>query len=1599
MQEAGNQAPVLATIGSKSTTENVQLAFAISATDPDQTIPVLTASQLPAGASFVNNLNGSGSFTWTPTFVQAGVYNVIFVASDGSRADTEVVVINVGEAGNQRPVLAAIGARSVGENANLNFVVTATDPDATTPVLTASPIPAGATFTNNGNGTGTFNWTPTFAQEGIYTLNFVASDGSLADSEAVTITVFETNTPPVLTAIGARTVAEKALLTFTIAATDGQNDSLTFSTSTLPANATLTNDAGNNATFSWTPDSTQQGIYNISFFVNDPASARDTEVVTITVTRTNIPPVLVTIGNKSVSENAILSFGVSATDFDLDPLTLTTSVLPAGAVFTPSGPGSGIFSWTPTYAQAGVYPLTFRSTDSAFAVDSEVIQITVVDVDRAPALATIGSRGVTEGQLLSFRLAAADPDGDPITLSFAALPVGAAFVDSGNGSGSFVWTPSFVQSGVYSPVFLATANSLVDSEVVLISVTEAGNQTPLLTAIGPKTVSENVRLFFGVHATDAESVPVFVVQNAPPGSLFIDSGNGSGSFDWTPGFADAGSYQVRFIATDGTAADSEVVSITVTNFNQAPVLAPIGAQLADEGDTIRLHITATDADLSIPALLTFGLPAGSVFVDSANGSASFTWPVSYTQSGNYSTWFIATDGLAADSENVIFTINEAGNQAPVWVGVADTVITEGSVLVRTLVASDLDGPTLILSAATLPASATFVDSGNGRGRFTFAPSFLQAGLYPFTFYASDGLLSDTLSFLVAVSEAGDQAPVFDSIGTVLVNEGALLSLRVHARDPESTAVTLAASGLPPNASFVDSGNGVGGLVFSPSYLQAGLYVVNLLATDHGVPPLTRIQPVNITVADVNRPPVLDSIGPKLAVMEQAFGFNIRARDTTALPGNLIFLTTSALPSGATFVDSGNGRGRFSWTPTALQVGSYSVTFNAIDNGTPSLNDQEIVQISVLTANRAPVLTTIGPKFVTEGQTLQFTLTASDADGTTPVFSMVNYPPSASLVDQGNGTALFSYVPAFVEAGLRSVEFRASDGIVMDKEVVLIQVREAGNQPPTAQVQGPPSVFERDTLRATILANDPDSTHNPLSMISPLPGNATFVDSGNGRALFTFVPWFTQGGPYSLMFATSDGTFTDSVTYTFNVLDAGNQTPFLHALGNPALAIPDKVFREELQDSFYVAASDFDSTFARLRATNLPAGANFADYGNNTGRLAWKPGFSQAGVYQIVVFAKDAQDTTLYDSQLVSLTVNNFFPAPVWNPTIPKNHVVVEGAALNLNMAAIPIDTMPRFKANYKPANSTLTDNGNGTCNFNFHPSYFQAGLDSAVLIAYHPLDTSVQTPLVLRFTIPNTPQAPVWRPKNDTTVAENVQLILMITADDPDGTIPVVSGQNLPPGAVFDVPFQGGGSATARVTWRPAYNQQGVYSIRFLASDGVGVDTEIVQVTVVDGGNQRPLWTVKPTDASIILPGSYSIRVQAIDPDSTIPSLSVIGLPGQCHVRGFGQWRGPLPVQPRRQPGGPGVPGPVRGLRRHALGYGCRHLLRVQFHPRRRQPRRLDHVGRHHLPGELCVQGRTGAGSNSGRRRDHSGVINAADVIYLVNYIFKGGPPPPSLRR
>lgn len=585
-----NHPPVLNPIGSKAVNELALLSFTATATDPDagQTLTFLLYLGAPAATGAT--LNGTtGAFNWTPTEAQGpGSYSITVQVTDNGNPQlsaVEGITIGVNEV-NTAPVLAAIGnkaACSVG--ALFTFTATATDADIPANVLTFSldpGAPSGATI--NGS-TGAFSWTP--SSPGSFPVAVRVTDNGtppLGDFELITITVSQgaPNQPPVLSAIGNKTVNELTPLAFTAVASDPgpcPGETLTFSLDAgAPAGSTINGATG---AFAWTPTEAQgPGSFPITVRVTDNGSPplSDAETFVVTVNEVNFAPVLTPIGNKFACVGVPFTFTATATDADIPANVLTFSLdagAPPGATINSS---TGVFSWTPS--TLGSPPVTVRVTDNGTPPlsDFEVISFTVlVDCGGGPpVLAAIGNKTVNEQIQLAFTATATDPS-PGATLTFSLDPGAPAGASIQASTGAFNWTPTEFQGpGSFQITVRVTDNGsppLGDFETITVTVNEV-NVAPILGAIGSKIVTVGSTLTFTPTATDSDVPPntlcFSIDAGSPPG---VTMSCLSGVFMWTPSLGQVGTYAITVRVTDNglpPLSDSETITVTVVPQANAP---------------------------------------------------------------------------------------------------------------------------------------------------------------------------------------------------------------------------------------------------------------------------------------------------------------------------------------------------------------------------------------------------------------------------------------------------------------------------------------------------------------------------------------------------------------------------------------------------------------------------------------------------------------------------------------------------------------------------------------------------------------------------------------------------------------------------------------------------------------------------------------------------------------------------------------------------------------------------------------------------------------------------------------------------------------------
>lgn len=118
------------------------------------------------------------------------------------------------------------------------------------------------------------------------------------------------------------------------------------------------------------------GYAHIQFFSNAEANQWiEFDDVTLYKVVENKPPILAEIGNKTAYTNEQLSFKIEVVDISgVDVVTYSAIGLPEGAVLDPE---TGVFSWTPTDTQKGMYSITFQAENTKGESNSKTINIAV----------------------------------------------------------------------------------------------------------------------------------------------------------------------------------------------------------------------------------------------------------------------------------------------------------------------------------------------------------------------------------------------------------------------------------------------------------------------------------------------------------------------------------------------------------------------------------------------------------------------------------------------------------------------------------------------------------------------------------------------------------------------------------------------------------------------------------------------------------------------------------------------------------------------------------------------------------------------------------------------------------------------------------------------------------------------------------------------------------------------------------------------------------------------------------------------------------------------------------------------------------------------
>ena len=528
----------------------------------------------------------------------------------------------------------------------------------------------------------------------------------------------------------------------------------------------------------FTPDA--GGTYRIQLEVCDQEPLCDTDTLNVAVIDSGNTAPVADAGPDQTGDSGD-SFDLDGSgSFDPDGDTIdyqwTLGSIPAASTLT----NADIVDASDVSAQItpdvdGRFELVLEVCD-ATDCDSDSVTVEAGDVGNTAPVADAGSDATgTVGSTVTLDGSGSnDPDGDPLTYRW-----GFKSVPSASGLDNDDWTDRTTANGKFTPdeagdyEIRLTVNDGTeeDSDLVTITVSDGGNTAPVADAGGDTTATTGSSITLdGSGSSDPDGDPLtyrWGFKSAPSGSS-VDN-----STSWTDRYTDSGSftpdvdgdYEIRLTVNDGTAEDSDVITVTAASGANSPPVADAGPdQSVSTGSVATMDGTGSSDPDGDPLTYRWGfksVPAGSSADNATSWTDRYTDSGSFTPdvAGDYEIRLAVDDGSGEVNDLVTITASGGGNAPPT----AEAGDDQSSCLLDSAEfnagsSSDPDGDPLTYkwSLTSVPSGSALTSSdldGRWKAKVELTPDV--AGTYTLEVEVDDG--TDTSTDTVDVDYDYDDA--------------------------------------------------------------------------------------------------------------------------------------------------------------------------------------------------------------------------------------------------------------------------------------------------------------------------------------------------------------------------------------------------------------------------------------------------------------------------------------------------------------------------------------------------------------------------------------------------------------------------------------------------------------------------------------------------------------------------------------------------------------------------------------------------------------------------------------------------------------------------
>lgn len=1105
--------------------------------------------------------------------------------------------------------------------------------------------------------------------------------------------------------------------------------------------------------------------------VADAEAIKVTDTVTVyayfPIAISPAPPILSAVLNQPYSGVTFSGTG------GYQGVTLTESGAVPGMSFAIAG-ASATFSGTPT--QAGTFPFTITGTDSIGNKLNQNYSLMVSASCPAISVSPSGSLGiVTAGNPFSQTFTASGGVGTTTWSTTSTSRLGINFVGgvlSGipTQSGTFAVTITATDqngcqgSSNVSLVVLPPPAVITDNETITVTDTASfpdvfDSESVKVTdqvfvqVISPTTTSISAPgVVYGTPAVVTVSVgsPYGTVSGNV--TLSVDGGApttialSSGSAVFNAGILPPGTHSLAasFPAQSSFLASSTTGAVFVS---QAPAFTSANATTFTVGAAGTFSVTTTGIPYPSLTIPSGTLPTGVTFTDNLNGTGTLAGIPAPGTGAIYPFTITANNGVLAPAlQSFTLTVD----QAPAITNGSGATFTEGVPGSFTLTSTGFPIPALT-EGPTLPSGLNFIDNGDGTATLSGTPAAGTHGSYAITFAAANGIGSNaTQSFTLTINLG---LAITSGSGTTFTEQMPGSFLVTTLGFP---VASLTETGpLPSGVTFTDNHDGTASLAGTPAVGTSNLYPITITANNGAGASTT--QAFTLTV---NSTAAITSGSTTTFTVGSAGFFSITTMGTPA--PSLTF--TGTLPTGASFVDNGNGTATLSGTPTASTANNYPLAITA-NNGVGTA----AVQNFTLVVNQGAAILSGNSTTFTVGVAGTFTVMTSGS----PTPALTETPPlvptGVTFVDNGNGTATLSGTPAAGTGGTYPITITANNGV----DLPAVQTF-------TLNINQNPAITSANmaTFNELVMGSfTVTSAGNPLPTLTEvgnLPNGVTFTNNGDGTAFLGGVPAAGSAGQYGFTITAANGVLP-SATQTFTL----TVTPDLSFISSNSTSFITGVLS---QFTIRTAGTPLPTlTYSGA----LPAGVTFTAGANGTATLGGTAQAATEGTYPITFTAVNGTGASA--TQPFILTIQ---PPGESAPVITSaNHATFvlgllagDGVSNPYNFFRVTTTgfPVPALTVTGLPA-SSFRDNHDGTATIAFTPT--ATGTQRFRITATGPLGLTAAQNFTL--TTVGLGAAPMFTSANQVGFMTGVPNSFTVAAGPYVDQIVVTAGSTLPAGLIL----------------------------------------------------------------------------------------------------------------------------------------------------------------------------------------------------------------------